>query len=161
MTETVSIRPLALADAEEMVVVLAHPDLYLFTGGEPPSRPDLERRYARQVLGHSPDGSEIWINHVVVAPGGERAVGCVQATLAVGGSHAEIAWVIGRTWQRRGYATQAALLLLQDLRDRGVRQIVAHIHPEHAASQCVARRLGLQPTEIMEDGETRWIGDLA
>ncbi|MER7070927.1 GNAT family N-acetyltransferase [Terrabacter sp. NPDC000476] len=161
MTETVSIRPLESADAEEMAVVLAHPDLYLFTGGEPPSRPDLERRYALQVHGRSPDGSEIWINRVVVAPDGERAVGYVQATLPVCGSHAEIAWVIGRAWQGRGYATQAALRLVGDLRDRGVRQIVAHIHPEHTASQGVARRLGLRPTKIMEDGETRWTGDLA
>lgn len=161
MTDTVSIRPLRMADAEEMAGVLAHPDLYVFTGGEPPSRSDLERRYALQVRGHSPDGSELWINHVVVTEGRQRAVGYVQATIPAGGGPAEIAWDIGRAWQGRGYATQAALLLLGELRDRGVRRIVAHIHPDHKASQGVARQLGLRPTEIKEDGETRWIGDVA
>lgn len=160
MSATVRIRPLEVADAREMAGVLAHPDLYVLTGGEPPSRSELERRYASQSEGRSPDGSERWINHVVVADNGQRAVGYVQATIPVGGGPAEIAWVIGRPWQGRGYAAQAASLLLDELRGQGVHQIVAHIHPDHEASQHVARRLGLRPTQTTDDGETRWIADV-
>lgn len=161
MTAFVSLRPLEVADAEEMSMVLADPELYEFTGGAPPDRSDLERRYRVHALGHSPDGTELWINQVVVAESEQRAVGYVQATVPVGDGPAEIAWVIGRPWQGRGYATQAASLLLGQLHGLGVVQIIAHIHPHHRASQCVARRLGLQPTEMSEDGETRWIADLA
>ena len=158
MTKTVSIRPLRVTDAGEMAIVLADRDLYEFTGGEPPSRSELERRYAAQVRGHSADGTEVWINHVVVAGGQQAAVGYVQATVPAGGGPAEIAWVIGRPWQRHGYATRAASLLLEELRARGMEEIVAHIHPNHEASQRIARHLGLQPTQITEDGETRWVG---
>jgi hypothetical protein len=33
---------------------------------------------------------------------------------------------------------------------------VAHIHPDHAASAAIARRLGLAPGDPRADGEVRW-----
>ena len=47
------LRPLRVDDAAEMAEVLADPSLYEFTGGEPPSVADLERRYAVQTRGRS------------------------------------------------------------------------------------------------------------
>jgi len=39
----------------------------------------------------------------------------------------------------------------------GTRRMVAHIHPDHAASGKVAAALGLEPTgEVDYDGETIW-----
>jgi RimJ/RimL family protein N-acetyltransferase len=45
---------------------------------------------------------------------GPPATGTVQATVGpdAGGVHAEIAWVIGTAWQRRGIATEAARALV-------------------------------------------------
>lgn len=81
--------------------------------------------------------------------------GYVQAT--VRGSRAEIAWVIGTPWQGRGYAGEAAKGLAAHLASAGgVRELLAHIHPDHAASEAVARAAGLRPTEAWEDGERRW-----
>ena len=34
--------------------------------------------------------------------------------------------------------------------------MIAHIHPEHRASQRVARAVGLVPTTQVVDGEVRW-----
>ena len=160
MTETVTLRPLRVTDAAEMAVVLAHPDLYRYTGGEPPSTADLERLYAIQTRGRSADGTEEWLNDIVVVGDAQRAVGFVQATRPTGQRTAEISWVIGQPWQRRGYAGRAALLLADDLRARGVTQVIAHIHPDHEASQRVAERLGMRPTDVFVDGETRWTGPL-
>lgn len=155
------LRPLTVEDAQVMSVVLADLSLYEFTGGEPPSVADLERRYAVQTRGHSADGTEDWINLVVVLKSLEQAVGFVQATVARSDGRAEIAWVIGRPWQGHGYATEAARLLVEHLAARGVECVVAHIHPEHEASQRIARRLGMAPTDLIVDGETKWIGHLA
>ena len=44
------------------------------------------------------------------------------------------------------------------LRERGVTRFAANIHPDHAASAAVARRLGLAPTGERRGGEVRWIG---
>lgn len=158
MTHGVSLRPLSVGDEQVMAGVLADPSLYEFTGGEPPTVEQLRRRYTAQLLGGPADGSEQWVNRVVLQ--GRRPVGYVQATLPSDGAAAEIAWVIGRPWQGRGYAWQAAVLLLEELASQGVRQVTAHIHPAHAASGRVAERLGLGPTSVVVEGENRWMGTI-
>ena len=149
--------PLTVADAEEMVGVLSEPALYAFTGGGPPSLDELRARYVRQAAGRSADGREEWRNWILRREPGLDAVGYVQATITAAGQCAEIAWVIGREWQGQGYATEAARALVAWLDARGVRVIQAHIHPGHAASAAVARRAGLAPTGLMEDGEQLWL----
>lgn len=57
-----ALRPVAVGDAEAMAVALADPALHEYTGGEPATREQLERRYAGQVRGGSADGSERWLN---------------------------------------------------------------------------------------------------
>lgn len=160
MTETLVLRPLHVSDAAEMTVVLSHPDLYRYTGGEPPSEADLNRLYGIQTRGGPADGTEVWLNDIVVVGDEQRAVGFVQATLPSDQRSAEISWAIGRPWQGLGYASRPALLLTDDLRSRGVEQIIAHIHPDHAASQRIATRLGMAEYDVVVDGETRWIGFL-
>lgn len=156
MTSAVELRSLTVAAADVMAAVLADPSLYEFTGGEPPSVEELRRLYEIQTRGHSADGSEEWINLVVVLEPDRTPIGYVQATVPRDGGPAEIAWVIGRPWQGRGYATRAAQLLIDHLEGRGVRAFVAHIHPDHAASQRVAYRLGMHPTGNVVDGEQQW-----
>ena len=81
----------------------------------------------------------------------------MQATITPDplGSVAEVAWVIGTSWQGRGIATEAAQGLVAWLEDRAD-VIVAHVHPDHAASAAVAAACGLVPTEQVVDGEIRW-----
>ena len=152
---------LRVTDATEMAAVLADPELYRYTGGEPPSVEGLGRQYAVQTRGHSSDGSELWLNRIVVVGPEEQAVGYVQATVPLDGSPAEIAWVVGAPWQGRGYAARAAALLIEELRQKGVSRVLAHIHPEHEASQRIARHLGMEPTDTVVDGEVRWAGNLS
>jgi len=154
-TERLVLGPLGVADAAEMATVLSDPELYAFTGGEPPSRHELEVRYARWVAGRSADGAEEWHNWIVRRLNDGVAVGTVQATIYVGRSTADIAWVIGRPWQGQGFATEAARALAAWLVERGL-GITAHVHPGHAASAEVARRAGLLPTDQVEDGEVVW-----
>lgn len=158
-----------------MVAVLGDPELYGFIGGTPPSLAELDRRYAAQAGGGSGDGREEWHNWIVRERLSGAATGFVQATVVRGdggdgdgdggdGSvpggqdprEAEVAWLIGRPWQGRGYASEAARGLVDWLAEAGVGAIVAHVHPEHHASAGVARRAGLQPTDAFVDGERTW-----
>lgn len=143
-----------------MVSVLADPALYEFTGGEPPTEEQLTRRYTTQSQGHSPDGTEQWINMIVVLHPGAQPIGFVQATVPANGRPAEIAWVIGAPWQGQGHAAEAARQLLAHLAERGVTEVLAHIHPDHTASQRIATHLGLHPTSEVVDGEIAWRGPL-
>ncbi|MCM3660482.1 GNAT family N-acetyltransferase [Georgenia satyanarayanai] len=73
---------------------------------------------------------------------------------------AEVAWVVAVPYQGRGYAREAAQRLMGWLREQGVTAVVAHVHPEHAASSGVARAIGLTETTAVVDGETRWHGSM-
>ncbi|WP_152363743.1 GNAT family N-acetyltransferase [Microlunatus speluncae] len=154
------LEPLRVEHAEEMASVLDDPSLHTFTGGEPPTIDELRSRYARQVVGHSPDGSERWLNWIVRRRDDAQAIGFVQATVSEQDQQlvAEIAWVIGSAFQGQRYAQEAATVMTDWLRDRGVARLVALIHPDHEASGAVARKLGLGHTDELVDGEVRWVG---
>ncbi|MEJ1105660.1 MULTISPECIES: GNAT family N-acetyltransferase [unclassified Kribbella] len=143
--------PLQVEYAAEMAKVLADPNLYTFTGGEPPTVDGLENRYRRQLAGSGRD-DEHWLNWVIQYDG--QLVGYVQSTVT--GSTAEIAWVVGTDWQGRGYAKEAALGLVSWLNEQGVERIIAHVHPDHAASAAVTTAAGLTRTDQLEDGEYLW-----
>jgi RimJ/RimL family protein N-acetyltransferase len=76
----------------------------------------------------------------------------------VHGDHgvAELAWVIGTPWQGRGLASDAAAVVLEFVVASGVGRVIAHVHPDHVASQRVAARLGLASTARTVDGEVEW-----
>jgi RimJ/RimL family protein N-acetyltransferase len=150
------LEPLSPGHVEALFSLLAYPAVYEFIGGQPESVEALRSRVTAQARGWSADGSEQWLNWVVVADG--DPVGTVQATIRGGPDEgrAEVAWVISPGYQGRGYATAAAALLVEWLREQGVVGVMAHIHPDHVASQAVARSLGLRPTAVVLDGETRW-----
>ncbi|WP_369236379.1 GNAT family N-acetyltransferase [Streptomyces sp. R21] len=145
--------PLRVEQAEEMAVVLGDPVLHEFIGGAPHSPEALRARYERLVAG-SPDPAVSWCNWVLRVREGGALVGTVQATVVVGG--AEIAWVVGSGWQGRGFASEAAVGLVEWLERQGVRSVVAHVHPDHHASAAVARAAGLTATAEFQDGEVRW-----
>jgi RimJ/RimL family protein N-acetyltransferase len=155
-TERLELEQLTPEHAEEMVAVLADPCLYRFTGGAPPGLGELRARYERQARGRSADGASRWLNWIVREQATGEAVGYVQATVDVASRVADLAWVIGARHQRRGYAREAAGALVGALRDDGVLALTAHVRPGHAASEGVARAIGLLPTGHMRGGEMRW-----
>jgi RimJ/RimL family protein N-acetyltransferase len=171
VTARFSLLPLERGHAEEMAVVLADPELYVFTGGAPPAAGDLRARYERWAAG-SGDPDVSWCNWAIRLHDPGCLAGWVQATLATtgepairqpspgemaaAGPSAEIAWVVGVPWQGQGIATEAARALIAWLRRRSVRTVIAHIHPDHAASAAVAAAAGLTPTGHLDDGEVRW-----
>jgi len=164
-TERLTLLPLRPEHAEELAVVLSDPALHAFTGGAPEDAGLLRARYERWAAG-APEPSVSWCNWAVRLRAEQCLVGTVQATVTVdgggdggtdgGGDVAEIAWTVGTPWQRRGIASEAARGLVGWLRGSGVRTVVAHVHPDHAASGAVAAAAGLAPTDRWQDGEVRW-----
>ena len=159
-SERLDLEPLRAGHAEEMAPLLDDSGLHVVMGGRPASLADLRERYRRQVVGGSPDGFQRWLNWVVRRREDRRAVGTMQATVAQrgNGQTAEVAWVIALPHQGHGYAREAAGSMVTWLREQGVRTVVAHVHPDHQASQGVARAVGLTATATVLDGEVRWQG---
>ena len=162
-TGRLRLEPLSTDHSARMVPVLADPALYEFTGGTPPTLEQLRQQYAAQSRGCSVDGAEWWLNWIVALRDTGAAVGYVQATVERTESRlqADVAWAITPTRQGQGLAGEAAQAMVNWLVTVGVHRFFAHIKPGHLASEGVAARLGMAPTGILVDGETRWqTGDL-
>ena len=152
------LEPLSVEHAPSMVEVLAEPSLYDYTGGNAPSLELLADRYAAQTVGHSDDGSQWWLNWVVIQRDAGKPVGFVQATVEYDSGRlvADIAWLISPRWQGQGIASEATRAMAAWLRLNGVNHFTARIHPDHEASMRVARNQVLYATSSKKDGETRW-----
>ena len=157
-TDRLVLEPLRVEHAEEMALVLSDEALHEFIGGRPESVDELRARYRRQARGVSDDGDEQWFNWVLRRRDTASLAGTVQATVLRDGDRvvAEVAWVVGIDYQGVGLAREAAVAMALWLRSQGATVLVAHVHPDHAASAGVARALGLRPTDVVEDNETRW-----
>ncbi|MEU9591646.1 GNAT family N-acetyltransferase [Streptomyces sp. NPDC048219] len=156
-TDRLLLLPLQVEHADEMAVVLSDPALHTFTGGTPDTVQDLHARYERWAAG-SPRPGESWCNWVIQLRDAACLTGYVQATVTADdrGAAAEIAWVVGAPWQRRGIATEATRGVVAWLRKRPVHTVSAHIRPDHEASAAVATAVGLAPTDQWQDGEIGW-----
>jgi RimJ/RimL family protein N-acetyltransferase len=162
-TDRLIVEPLTAAHAPELAPLLDDRCLHEFTGGAPLSAAALTARYARLAARRSPGGDQIWGNWVLRARVTGEAAGTVQATLPAGGpaaGPAEVAWVVVRAAQGRGYAKEAARSLVAALQAAGW-TVVAHIHPGHLASQRVAQAAGLSLATGTRDGEMRWASPAA
>ena len=156
VTPRLTLEPLLRRHADELQPLLDDTSLHEFTGGSPATLDELRARYGRLEARTSPDGAETWLNWVVRLRAGDVAAGVVQATVRPQAGVAWVAWVMGRPYQGRGLASEAAAALVEWLRDRGIADVRAHVHPEHAASGAVAARAGLEPTGERVDGEVVW-----
>ncbi len=159
-SERLVLEPLRVDHADEVAPLFADPRLHTFIGGHPATVEELRGRYERQVVGHSDDGTERWLNWILRHLESGAAVGTVQATITTQGKRivAEVAWVTAWEYQSRGYASEAARVMAAWLRRQGVEVLIAHVHPEHEASKAVARRIGLTPTGEVVEGEVAWAG---
>jgi RimJ/RimL family protein N-acetyltransferase len=152
------LEPLRVQHAHELAPVLQDVALHQFIGGKPASVQELRRRFERQARGRSPDGRDCWLNWAVRQRTTGHAVGTVQATVKTSERAvvAELAWIIGTTFQRQGFAKEAVGVVAAWLMRQRVDCLQARIHPQNAASMAVARSIGLLPTQTIVDGEREW-----
>jgi RimJ/RimL family protein N-acetyltransferase len=153
-TQRLWLEPLVAAHLDALFAVLDDSALHRFIGGEPRTEPELAS-WIETVNAAAPDG-ERWLNWVVRRRADDGVIGTVQATVV--GDEASIAWVVGARFQGHGYAKEAAAGMASWLVGAGVTRLRAAIHPNHVASQAVARWVGLEPTDEIDDGEVVWRG---
>ena len=156
-TERLVLVPLQAEDADELCEVLDDDRLHEFTGDRLASVTELRDRFVLLAAG-SPREGEHWLNWVVRRRLDSQALGTVQVTVrsAQGRRVARLGWMIGIPWQGKGYASEAAVALVEWVQRQGVDDIGANIHPGHRASEIVAERAGLQETEEQFEGERVW-----
>jgi RimJ/RimL family protein N-acetyltransferase len=156
-TTRLTLQPTLVADAPALFQLLKDPTMYTFTGADPPVRvEELRQRITRWESRKSADGAETWLNWTVRLKADDSVIGHMQTSLRA--ENAELAWVVGIPFQGQGYAKEAVQAIASFLRSNlSVRKFTASIHPQHAASQAVARSIGLAATRsVTSEGEQVW-----
>lgn len=136
------LEPQTAAHAAELYPLLNDPELYVFTDDKgPASLAALTERLRSLESRSSPDGTEQWLNWIV-RNAHNTVIGYVQATVRPGGE-AEIAYVFGRPYWGRGFATRACdWMLVRLAEDYAVTRATATLDPRNTASLALLQRLG-------------------
>jgi RimJ/RimL family protein N-acetyltransferase len=101
-----------------------------------------------------------WYSHLIIEIATNTVVGFGGYKGPPTDGEVEIGYSIAPGCQRRGHATAAAQLLIEQARAGGVTRVCAYTLPEPNASTRVLTRCGLTMTEVVEDAEAgaiwRW-----
>jgi len=142
--ETVRCRlePQLAAHAEAMFAVLSDPAIYEYENEPPPSLQWLRDRFARLESRRSSDGSEEWLNWVVVFRETSALIGYVQATVRSDGT-AAIAYELSSSRWGRGFGSEAVQGMIDELVCcHRVRSLTAVLKRENFRSRRLLERLG-------------------
>jgi len=140
------LEPQVAAHAPALFAVLHQPSVYDFLDEEPPvTLEEWTERLAQLESRRSPDGSEHWLNWVIVHRG--EVAGFVQATVSE--DAAMIAYVLGSVHWGGGLAAAATALMLDELKSGyGVRTASATVHARNARSIRLLQRLGFEERPV-------------
>lgn len=153
-TPRLQLEPITAGHATEMAALLSSPSLYAFTGGEPPTASALKKQYVKWEKRVSPDKTELWLNWAARRTTTKQVVGHFQAGVKAKGRIAQIAFVVGKKFQKKGYATEGAKCICAFLEHTfRVTQIESSAHPRNEASLALLTKLGFRQGGLLENGE--------
>ncbi|WP_162291256.1 GNAT family N-acetyltransferase [Vogesella sp. LIG4] len=148
--------------AAELFPLLADPALYAYIDQAPPASLDAFTARLRRLENRcSPDGCEQWLNWAIRLPE-QGLAGYVQATVYADAS-ADIAYVVGSRFQRRGIASEACRQMLNRLRaEHGVKRCYATVDRRNQASAALLHKLGFReasshPHYAIEAGDALYL----
>jgi RimJ/RimL family protein N-acetyltransferase len=135
------LQPRTATHAAGMFEVLRDPRLYTYLDYGPPESVEyLQSLYVRYAGPMSPDGSEVWLNWVIMVRG--ECAGYVQATVPQDKSFAWVAYMLGHKFWGAGLATAATHAMLALLRaDYQVTRFLACVEAENTRSISLLRKL--------------------
>jgi [ribosomal protein S5]-alanine N-acetyltransferase len=149
-TARLLLEPLLVGHAGVMFEVLSDPAIYRYLDYRPPpSTEHLQSLYMRLEQRRSPDGTQQWLNWVVLDSSG-APVGYVQATIEAEGS-AWVGYVLSSPHWGRGYAAEAMQAMLDHLGAAyGVHRFFATVEEDNERSARLLGRLAFHPASGTE-----------
>ena len=152
-TERLILEPIEAHHAEEMAIVLADPELYLYIARNAPDATELKETYQRWSTRRSPAGDEIWWNWVGRLKATGELVGHFQTTTKENGE-CVMGYAIGLRFQRNGYAFEGLKCIFEHLKsDLQIKCIKASIDTRNSASIQLAKKLGMKSMELIKNEE--------
>jgi aminoglycoside 6'-N-acetyltransferase len=163
--ERVLLRRFQLADVAEFVAYRSCAEVARFQSWDAPYPREEGERTIRQMMGEDPDTAGEWFQFAVaLRPAGQLIGDCAARPHADDPRQCEIGFTIAPGYQGRGYATEAARLLVGYLFGRrGKHRITASCDPRNAASAAVLERLGMRREGHLREStwaKGEWTDDL-
>jgi [ribosomal protein S5]-alanine N-acetyltransferase len=147
-TTRLFLEPLCENHAELLFPALSDIKIYEFIPEDPPELEALRERYGGLQIRCSPKGDELWLNWAIRIKDSETYLGYVQATLT-SDQRGDFAYVLGSTFWKQGYATEACKRVLELLFESyGMTQINARVDTRNQASYRLIERLGFTRVAI-------------
>jgi RimJ/RimL family protein N-acetyltransferase len=138
------LREMTPGDLDFIAAMMGDPEVSRFYEREF-TRTDSADWLTRQIERYANDGHGLWL---VI----ERTTGAPVGQVGIAMQHVEdvrepeIGWLLHRAFWGRGYATEAALAILEDAHRRwGYEQLISLIRPVNVPSRRVAERIGMTP----------------
>lgn len=156
-TARLRLRRFGADDLGAFVAYRADPDVARYQSWEAGYPRAEGEEFLRWVMGADPDTPGEWFQFAIELEGAAELVGDCAAHFDPDG--VEIGFTIAPAHQRRGYATEAVAGLLEYVRGRGYRRVVARCDVENVGSQRVLTRTGFA-CDTTEDGEHRYSREL-
>jgi RimJ/RimL family protein N-acetyltransferase len=143
--QRVVLRRFRRRDVAEFVAYRTRPDVARYQSWDAPYPLEEGERFVRQMMTRHPDTPGEWFQFAVVLHSAGQLIGdCAAMPRADDPSQCEIGFTIAPRHQGRGYATEAARLLVDYLFARGKHRITACCDPRNAASVAVLERLAMR-----------------
>jgi RimJ/RimL family protein N-acetyltransferase len=142
-SERILLRSLTEDDLDPLAAIFADPEVTRFIGG-PRTRAQVEARLHELMAGYARDGFSKWA--VVLRATGATIGRCGPMRETIEGrDEVEIGYDLAKEHWRCGIASEAARAALAHCFDAlHLPRVISIIAPENAASQGVARRLGMR-----------------
>lgn len=149
-TRRLALRALTLEDVDDLFAFASDPAVAAYLdwpvhATRADSLHQLKRTHLRYATGHYEWG--------IVERSAGRLIGtCGFVAWTPKHRRAEITYVVAREWWSKGVATEAAAAVIGfGFEELGLNRIEAHCLPEHAASQRVMAKLGMQFEGILRE----------
>lgn len=154
-TERLSVRETTEADVDDFYGIYADPEITRYTEPLYPER-ERELAYARDYIDqvYAFYGFGIW---TVTLKSTGAVIGRAGICYREGYDDPELGFIIGKKYQRRGYATEVCRAILDYAVDTlGFARILAFVRPENEASVRVCRNLSMEPVETVRINDTEY-----
>ena len=155
LSDRIILEPIAEAHAEEIWALFSDPLLHLFVPQELVPLEKIRERCMRWSSRRSSDSRELWLNWAAR----HRDTGQVIAHFQVGvnASHDEVAtigYLVSRTYQQQGYASEGLTAVFKFLRDQlGISEVKAWSDTRNLASHRLAEKLGMVKVDLIKDAD--------
>lgn len=153
VTPRLNLEPIGEDHAQELWELFSDLKLHEFVPYEPLSLEKQRERCAKWAKRRSPDGAELWLNWLARDLKSNHPVGHFQAGVKNDGV-ASIGYVVARSFQNRGLATEALHAVFDYLKGPlAVRQVKAWSDTRNLASHRLAQKMGMTQVEVIKNAD--------